>query len=133
MAVLLSGSKSLVIRPLSSCISCHHAIIIVVLFFTNFCDYFHADSLVCTHEGFPRKFRAKLCSIGVSQGVAMNSLKFHPGPPCPTLLCPVSRPPLKWLYGCFKGGPCTDCGRLLPLGTPHAVRLCCSPRTQLRK
>jgi hypothetical protein len=24
--------------------------------------------------------------VGVWQGVAMDSLKFHPGPPCPTLL-----------------------------------------------
>jgi hypothetical protein len=27
-----------------------------------------------------------------------------PGLPCPTLLRPVSRPPLKRPYGCFKGG-----------------------------
>jgi hypothetical protein len=27
--------------------------------------------------------------MGVWQGVAMDSLKFHPGPPCPTLLRPA--------------------------------------------
>jgi hypothetical protein len=31
----------------------------------------------------------------VWQGVAMNSLMFHPGPPCPTLLRPAGRSPLK--------------------------------------
>jgi hypothetical protein len=28
--------------------------------------------------------------MGVWQGVAMDSLKFHPGLPCPTLLCPAA-------------------------------------------
>jgi hypothetical protein len=31
-------------------------------------------------------------SMGVWQGVAMDSLKFHPGPPCPTLLLPSFTP-----------------------------------------
>jgi hypothetical protein len=31
----------------------------------------------------------------VWQEVAMDSLKFHPGPPCPTILRPVDGPPLK--------------------------------------
>jgi hypothetical protein len=31
-------------------------------------------------------------SIAVWQGVAMDSLKFDPGLPCPTLLCPVGGP-----------------------------------------
>jgi hypothetical protein len=32
--------------------------------------------------------------------VAMDSLKFHPGPPCPTLLRPAGGPPARWLvYG----------------------------------
>jgi hypothetical protein len=39
------------------------------------------------------------------QGVAMDPLKFHTGPPCPTLLCPVGRPPLKQLYGRFRSSP----------------------------
>jgi hypothetical protein len=42
--------------------------------------------------------------IGVWQGVAMNSLKFHPGPPCHTLLCPVGGPHLKRAYSRFRGG-----------------------------
>jgi hypothetical protein len=42
-------------------------------------------------------------AMGVWPGVAMDSLKFHLGPPCPTLLRPAGRPPLKRPYGCFKG------------------------------
>jgi hypothetical protein len=34
-------------------------------------------------------------SIGVWQGVTMDSSKFQPGAPCPTLLCPAGGPPLK--------------------------------------
>jgi hypothetical protein len=56
--------------------------------------------------------------MGVRQGVAMDFLKFHPGPPCPTLLRPAGGPPLKQPAGQAA------CGRLLPLWTPHAVRLC---------
>jgi hypothetical protein len=33
--------------------------------------------------------------MGLWQGVTMDSLKFHPGPPCPTLLRPAGGPPLK--------------------------------------
>jgi hypothetical protein len=63
-----------------------------------------------------------LGSIGVRQGVAMDSLNLHPGPPCPTLLCPAGGPPLKRLYAQFSN-------RLLSLWTPHIVRLWweCSP------
>jgi hypothetical protein len=53
-----------------------------------------------------------------------HGLKFRPGPPCPTLLCPVGGPPLKQPYRCFRGFPPAGqlaCGRLLPLWTPHAV------------
>jgi hypothetical protein len=39
--------------------------------------------------------------MDVWQGVAMDSLKFHPGPLCPTLLCPLGRSPLKWPYSRF--------------------------------
>jgi hypothetical protein len=38
--------------------------------------------------------------------VALDTLKFHPGCPCPTLLRPTDGPPLK---------------RLLPLWTPHTI------------
>jgi hypothetical protein len=65
-------------------------------------------------------------SMGVWQGVAMDSLKFYLGLPCPTLLRPANGPPLKRLYGPFWGGPptgCAACCNLLPFGTPHAVRL----------
>jgi hypothetical protein len=41
--------------------------------------------------------------MGVWQGVAMHTLKFHPGPPCPTLLRPMGGLPLKQAYGCFRG------------------------------
>jgi hypothetical protein len=34
----------------------------------------------------------------------MDSLKFHTGPLCSTLLCPAGRPPLKQLYICFMSG-----------------------------
>jgi hypothetical protein len=42
------------------------------------------------------------------QGVAMDSLKFQPDPPCLALQRPAGGPPLKRSYG---------------LGTPHAIRL----------
>jgi hypothetical protein len=63
----------------------------------------------------------------VWQRVAMDSLKFYLGLPCPTLLRPADRPPLKRTYGCFMGGPPTGraaCGRLLPICRPHPVREC---------
>jgi hypothetical protein len=65
----------------------------------------------------------------VWQGLAMDSLKFKPGPPCPTLLRPAGRQPLKQTYSRFRGGPPTGwtaCGLLLPPWKPHAVRLCLS-------
>jgi hypothetical protein len=43
--------------------------------------------------------------MGVWQGVAMDSLKFHPGPPCQTLLIPAGGSPLKLPYNCFRSGP----------------------------
>jgi hypothetical protein len=64
--------------------------------------------------------------MGVWQGVAMDSPKFHPGPPCPTLLRPAGGPLLKRYNGRFRGGQPTRqaaCGRLLPLWSPHALRL----------
>jgi hypothetical protein len=36
--------------------------------------------------------------MGVWQGVATDSLRFYPGPPCPTLLRPAGEPPLKRLH-----------------------------------
>jgi hypothetical protein len=54
-------------------------------------------------------------TMGMWQGVAMDSLKFHPGPPCPTLPCPVGRSPLKQL---FQGWPAHRAGGLQPSATP---------------
>jgi hypothetical protein len=64
-------------------------------------------------------------SVGVGQGLAMDSIKFYPGPPCLTLLRPAGGPPLKRPYGRFKGFPLAGqaaCARLLPIWTTHAVR-----------
>jgi hypothetical protein len=61
------------------------------------------------------------------QGVTMDSLKFHPGLPCPTLVRPMGVPPLKQPYGRFRGGSLagqTFCSCLLPPRKPHAIRLC---------
>jgi hypothetical protein len=54
-----------------------------------------------------------LC-MGVWQGVAMDCLKFHPDPLCPTLLHPVGR-------GGWPAG-LAACGRLYVFGhpTPYA-------------
>jgi hypothetical protein len=63
--------------------------------------------------------------IGVQQGVTVYCLKFHPGLPCPTLLCPTGEPPLKRPYSHCRGDPPAGwafCGRLLLFWTPHAVR-----------
>jgi hypothetical protein len=65
--------------------------------------------------------------IGVQQGMA-NSLKFHAGPPCPSLLHPVGEQPLKRPYSRFRGSPppgWAACGSLLPHWTPHALHPCC--------
>jgi hypothetical protein len=64
-------------------------------------------------------------SMGVWQWVAMNALPY-PSTPCPSLLCPAGRLPLKQPYSRFRGGPLAGratCSRLLPYWTPHAVRL----------
>jgi hypothetical protein len=64
--------------------------------------------------------------LGVRHGIAMDSLKFHPGPPCPTFGRPAGEPPLKRPYIRFRGGLLAGraaCGHLLPLWTPHAVRV----------
>jgi hypothetical protein len=64
--------------------------------------------------------------MGVCQGVATDSLKYHPGLPCPTFLRSESGPPLKGPYDRFMGGPHArrlTCSHLLPLWTPRAVRI----------
>jgi hypothetical protein len=40
----------------------------------------------------------------IREGLSLESLKFHPAPPCPTLLCPAGRPPPKRPYGRLGGG-----------------------------
>jgi hypothetical protein len=56
---------------------------------------------------FPVIHLPRSLAMGVWQVAAMDSLKFHPGLPCPTLLCPVGEPPLKQPYG-------HDDGRIQP-------------------
>jgi hypothetical protein len=43
--------------------------------------------------------------MGVWKGMAMDSPKFQPVPPCLTLLFPAGGPPLKRTNGQFFGGP----------------------------
>jgi hypothetical protein len=50
--------------------------------------------------------------MGVWRGVAMGSLKFPLGPPCPTLLCPVDGPLLKRHYSRLRGSPPAGAGGL---------------------
>jgi hypothetical protein len=63
--------------------------------------------------------------MGVWQGVAVDSLKLHLGPPCLTLLHPAGRPSLKRPHGHFRYAPPAGrvaCCRLLPswtVWTPH--------------
>jgi hypothetical protein len=69
------------------------------------------------------------CIMGVWQGVTMDSLKYPPGPPCPALLCPAGRPPLKWHYRRFRAGSPTGRApydRLQLHWTPRTVRSCAS-------
>jgi hypothetical protein len=63
---------------------------------------------------------AKTVTIGVWQGVATGSLKFHLSRPCPTLLRPGGGPPLKWPY---RAGGLRLSSSLLetPRHTPRAV------------
>jgi hypothetical protein len=73
-----------------------------------FCE---AVGLIATIR-FPLRLIQKLATdwlqigyLGVWKVVAMDSLKFHMGAPCPTLLCTAGGPPKKRLYGQFWGGP----------------------------
>jgi hypothetical protein len=63
--------------------------------------------------------------VEVWQGVAMDSLKFHLSPPCPTILNPAGEPPLKQRYSHFRGGLPAGVtrGSFLPLWIPHVVCL----------
>jgi hypothetical protein len=68
--------------------------------------------------------------MGVWQGLAMDSLTFHPSPPCLALQHSAGRAPLKRPYGHFKSGSpvvWATCSHHLPLWTTHAVCLWSSP------
>jgi hypothetical protein len=56
---------------------------------------FGLESHVSIHD---RVSRESAVSMSVREGVATDSLKFHPGPLCPTFLCPAAGPPQKWPY-----------------------------------
>jgi hypothetical protein len=65
-------------------------------------------------------------TMGVWQGVVMDSLKLGPGLPCPTFLYHAGGSLLKRPYGRFRGSPPAGwpaCALLVPLWTPHVVRL----------
>jgi hypothetical protein len=84
-------------------------------------------NLIPTKVPDKSSLRFKKKYIGVWQGVAMNSQKFHLGPPCPALLGPAGKSPLKRPDGHFRGGPPAgqeSCGRLIPSSTPHAIHPC---------
>jgi hypothetical protein len=79
------------------------------------------------HNSIRTKSPVLLLVMGVWQGVGMDSLKFHSGLPCPTLLRPAGRQPLKRIYSHFRGGLPTGwaaCSHLLPIWTPAALYLC---------
>lgn len=59
---------------------------------------------------------ASAWGMAVWQGVTMDFLKFHPGPPWPILLSPVGGPSLKRPYDHFRGGPPAGVAR------PHGER-----------
>jgi hypothetical protein len=59
-------------------------------------------------------------TMGAWQGVDIDSLNFHSGPPCMTLLRPVGGLPLKRPDNLFRSGPPAREAAC----TPHAVRLC---------
>jgi hypothetical protein len=60
--------------------------------------------------------------------------KVSPRPAMPNPSTPCGRAAYERPYGRFNGGPPArraTCGRLLPLWTPHAVRLCCHRKLAL--
>jgi hypothetical protein len=59
-------------------------------------------------------------SSGMSlwQGVAMDSLRFHPGLLCPTFLHPAGGPLLRPRLQLFQGWPANRVGSMRPTSTP---------------
>jgi len=67
-----------------------------------------------------------ITTIGVWEGVAMDSLKYRQGPPCPTPLRSAGGPPLTWLFSHLQGAAYAwraACSMLLSFCTLHGVRL----------
>jgi len=66
-----------------------------------------------------------ITTMGVWQGVTMDSLKYHLGPPCPTLLRTAGRPPLKRPYGgagsLRPSSTLLDTQRRTPMITTHKM------------
>jgi transposase len=61
--------------------------------------------------------------VGVCQGVAMESLMYHLGSPCPTRLCPAGRPPLTvYPLRPFQGWPARRAGVVRPSSTLLVTR-----------
>jgi hypothetical protein len=72
------------------------------------------------HDSLQSDFLRRMDLWGMARG-GHGLPKVSPGPPCPTLPRPAGRPPLKRLYGRFRGGPPTGRvahGRLYPFGHP---------------
>jgi hypothetical protein len=57
--------------------------------------------------------------MGVWQGVVMDSLKYHLGPPCPSLLRAAGWPPLKQGGSAYRAGNMRSSST--PLGTPRRM------------
>jgi hypothetical protein len=86
-------------------------------------------SIATYYFGKQIRFRSKRFpkqkTMGVWQGVAMDSLKYHRGPPDPSTSC--GRATTETAYSHFMGGPPAGraaCGCLLPVWTPHAMYAC---------
>jgi len=63
--------------------------------------------------------------LGVWQWVAVDPVKFHPGFPCPTLLCRTGGPPPQTALKPFQGWPTWRAGSLWPSTTIlNNPRLC---------
>jgi hypothetical protein len=76
------------------------------------------DHSACVSTSLTTTWRHKWSGdIGVRQGVAMDSPKYHSGSLCLTLLRPVGEPPLKRLYSRF-GWPVLRSGGLQTSPTP---------------
>jgi hypothetical protein len=91
-----------------------------------------------THDFFFRDLRESkwnLRGIGVWQGVAMDSLKFHLGPRCPAFLRPAGGARLKRPFGRFRGGHLQSrrlASVFYPFGHPTPYGNVMGPRVKAR-